>query len=107
MEKQSKKRWFEMLALDSAFWLTMDNIGWLVAEFFLYGTTRLIVRLFSFGRLVIEGFYDNQPGFSRFGLKREAGGRLLMSADAAKIVALCFWALCLAAIGFTVRGFGA
>lgn len=39
MDKQIKKRWFESFALDGAFWLAMDNIGWLVAEFFLYGTT--------------------------------------------------------------------
>ncbi|KOF13582.1 hypothetical protein AC244_30560 [Ensifer adhaerens] len=107
MEKQSKKRWFESFALDGAFWLAMDNIGWLVAEFFLYGTARLLVRLFSFGRLVVEDFYDNQSGFNWFGLKRGADGRLLMSAGVAKIIAVCFWALCLAAIGFTVRGIGA
>ncbi|KSV89762.1 hypothetical protein N184_27095 [Sinorhizobium sp. GL28] len=60
------------------------------------------MRLFSFGRLVVEDFYDNQSGFNWFGLKRGADGRLLMSASFAKIIAACFWVLCFAAIGFTV-----
>ncbi len=68
MEKQGKIRWFESVALDGAFWLAMDNIGWLVAEFFLYGTARLLVRFFSFGRLVVEDFYDNKSGFNWFGV---------------------------------------
>lgn len=81
MDKQIKKRWFESFALDGAFWLAMDNIGWLVAEFFLYGTT--LVRPFSFGRLVVKDFYDTQSGFNWLGVKRGAGGRLMMSAGAA------------------------
>ncbi|NRQ15124.1 hypothetical protein BHMPCIPO_02370 [Ensifer sesbaniae] len=31
----------------------------------------------------------------------------MMSAGVAKIIAVCFWGLCLAAIGFTVRRIGA
>lgn len=107
MEKQSKKRWFSDIALDGAFWLAMGNIGWLLAEFLLYGTARLLVRLLSFGRLAVENFYDNQSGFNWFGLKRGADGRLWMSAGMAKIIAVCFWVLCLAVVGVTVRGFAA
>ena len=68
MKKQGNKRWFESVALDGAFGLAMDNIGWLVAEFFLYGTARLLVRLFSFGRLAVEDFYGTQSGFNWFGV---------------------------------------
>lgn len=104
MEKQNKKRWFSNIALDGVFWLAMGNIGWLLAEFLLFGTARLLVRLFSFGRLAVEDFYDNQSGFNWFGLKRGANGRLWMSADMAKIIAVCFWFLCVAVVGVTLEG---
>jgi hypothetical protein len=93
------------VALDAIAGIVLNILDIIVLGFLLHRVARLIVPLFSFGRVQVEDIYASGTGFNWLGLKRQEDGRLLLNSDMSMVAAALFWVLCLIAYLAVTRGF--
>ncbi|HEV7321569.1 MAG TPA: hypothetical protein VGO04_23440 [Ensifer sp.] len=93
------------VALDAVVGIVLNILDIIVLGFLLHRVARLIVPLFSFGRVQVEDVYASGSDFNWLGLKREQDGRLLLNSDMSMVAAALFWVLCLIAYLAVTRGF--
>ena len=93
------------VALDAIAGIVLDILDIIVVGFLLHRVARLIVPLFSFGRVQVEDIYASGTGFNWLGLKRQENGSYLLSSGMGTLLAALFWVLCLIAYFAVTRGF--
>jgi tetrahydromethanopterin S-methyltransferase subunit E len=74
-------------------------IGSFIGDVLLYGTARVIVPLFTFGRVRVEtGSDDGVVRFGWLGFGRDSDSHLVLSAYAAGFFGLVFWVAVIAGV---------
>ncbi len=84
-------------ALDLVASFICNMIDFLVFEFLLHRTARIVVPLFSFGTVKVEEIYTDIDGFNWLGFKRLPSGHLLLNSTMSMLAGAVFWLLCLIA----------
>lgn len=92
------------VALDAIAGIVLDILD-IIVGFLLHRVARVLVPLFSFGRIKVEDLYAAGTGFNWLGLKRQENGSYLLSSGMGTLLAALFWVLCLIAYFAVTRGF--
>lgn len=92
-------------ALDAIAGIVLDILDIIVVGFLLHRVARVLVPLFSFGKIQVEDLYAAGTGFNWLGLKHQEDGRYLLSSGMSTLFAALFWVLCLVAYLTITHGF--